>query len=93
MESAPELSVSCRPGADCTCKVILLVAVTPSPAAITVTVAEPVAALEEEVSVSVEAPLCVVEVPDCEANVTGLALQVAVTPLGSPLTLRVTGPL
>jgi hypothetical protein len=57
-----------------------------SPEAFTVTVAAPALAAEEAVKVSFEEPLSAV-------RVTGLALHEAVTPLGSPVTLRVTAPL
>jgi hypothetical protein len=63
-----------------------LLAVNPSPLAVTVIVADPTIAAEEEVSVNVEEPLSPV-------NVTGLPLHDAVTPLGSPLTLRLAAPL
>jgi hypothetical protein len=63
-----------------------LVAVRPSPLAVIVIVAEPTVAVIEGVSVSVLVPLS-------EESVTGLLLQVAVTPAGNPLAVRVTAPL
>lgn len=47
---------------------------------------EPTAAVDDAVSVSVDLPLSAV-------SVAGLPLQVAVTPTGSPLTLKLTVPL
>jgi hypothetical protein len=72
-------------GACVTAKVICLLAVKPSPLAVIVTVAEPADATVEAISVNVEDPLP-------PLSVTGLPLHDAVTPLGSPLTLRLTGP-
>jgi len=46
---------------------------------------EPTVAVDEAVKVNVDFPLSAV-------RVTGLLLHEAVTPLGSPLTLIVTGP-
>jgi hypothetical protein len=66
--------------------VTVRVAVNPSPLAVTVTVAEPTVAVEEAVKVSVLVPLS-------EESVKGLLLHAAVTPVGKPLTLRVTAPL
>jgi hypothetical protein len=54
--------------------------------AVTVIADEPAVAVEEAVSFNVEEPLS-------EVSVTGFLLHVAVTPEGSPLTLRVTAPL
>ena len=54
--------------------------------AVTVIVEEPIAAEDAAVSVSVDVPLC-------EVSVTGFLLHEAVTPEGSPLTLRFTAPL
>ena len=62
-----------------------MLAVSPSPFAVTVIVADPTVAMDEAVSVSVEEPLSPV-------NVTGLPLHDAVTPLGNPLTPSVTAP-
>ena len=59
---------------------------TPSPLAVTVTVAEVTAAVEDATSVSVDVPLS-------ELSGTGLLLQNGATPAGSPLKLRVTAPL
>jgi hypothetical protein len=63
-----------------------LVADTPSPVAVTVTVAGPTVADDEAAKVRVEDPAR-------ELNVTGLLLHEAVTPMGKPLTLRLTAPL
>jgi hypothetical protein len=72
-------------GAATTCTVICLLAETPSPPAVTVIVAEPAAPEDEAVSVSVEDPLSLL-------SVIGLLLHDAVTPLGSPLTVKLTAP-
>ena len=82
MEAVPTVNA----GACVTCTAICLLAVTPSPRAVTIMVAEPTYAANEAVSVKVEEPLS-------PFNVTGLPLHEAVTPLGRPLTLRLTGPL
>jgi hypothetical protein len=63
-----------------------LAAEIPSPAAVTVTVAVPAVVDDEAVNVRVDDPAS-------ELSVTGLLLHEAVTPLGKPLTLRVTAPL
>jgi hypothetical protein len=63
-----------------------LVAVKPSPLAVILTVAEPTVAADEANSVNVEEPFS-------PLSVTGLLLHEAVTPLGRPLTVRLTGPL
>jgi hypothetical protein len=73
-------------GAGATCNVICLLADNPSPLPVTVMVAEPTAAADVAVSESVEEPLC-------PLSVTGLLLHEAVTPLGSPLTVKLTAPL
>jgi hypothetical protein len=85
MESVLALSVSCTAGAWVTWTVICLLAVSPSPLAVTVIVADPTIATDEAVSVSVEEPLS-------PLNVTGLLLHDAVTPLGNPVALSVTAP-
>ena len=68
-----------------TCNCTLLVAVSPSPAAVTVTVEFPttVAVPAASVSVALAAP---------DTGLTGFADQLAVTPLGSPLRLRLKFP-
>ena len=58
----------------------------PSPVAVTVIGALPRAVEEAAVRVRVLAPVV-------EERVVGLPLQAAVTPVGSPETLRLTGPL
>ena len=85
IESVRAPSVNCTPGACDTCTVICLLAVNPSPLAVTVIVAVPTFAADEAVSFSVEEPFS-------PLSVTGLMLHAAVTPLGSPLTLRLTAP-
>jgi hypothetical protein len=62
-------------------------AVRPSPPAVTVTVAVPAAAAEEAARVKVEAPVRVLD-----EGVSGLALQLAVTPAGRPVTERLMFP-
>ena len=81
VEAAPIAS----DGDGATCTAICLLAVKPSPPAVTVMVAEPTYAAGEAVSVSVEEPLSAL-------SVTGFLLHEAVTPLGRPLTLSVTAP-
>jgi len=78
-------TVSKMPGACCTCATICLLAEMPSPLAVTVIVAEPNAAVDEAVKVSVDEPVSLF-------SVTGLLLHDAVTPAGKPLTLRLTAP-
>jgi len=78
-------TLNCTPGAAFTCNVICLVDAMLSPAAVTVTVAAPVTAVEDAVKVKVEDPASF-------ERVRGLVLQVAVTPVGMPVTLRDTGP-
>ena len=73
-------------GAATTCTVICLLAEAPSPPAVTVIVAVPAVAADEAVSVSVEEPLSLL-------SEIGLLLHDAATPLGSPLTVRLTAPL
>jgi len=85
IESDVAESASCSAAPCVTCKVTLLAADTPSPVAVTVTVAEPSFAGADAVNVSVLFALPAL-------SVSGLELHVAVTPLGSPLTLRVTAP-
>jgi hypothetical protein len=62
-----------------------LLAETASPVAVTVIVAEANDAADEAMSVSVEDPFSAL-------NVTGLPPHDAVTPLGNPVALSVTGP-
>ena len=81
-----EAAVIARDGAGATCTAICLLAVNPSPLPVTVIVADAWGALDDAVSESVEEPLS-------PLSVTGLLLHEAVTPLGSPLTLRLTAPL
>lgn len=78
-------NASCNPGACVTCRVICLVAVTPSPFAVTVIGVEPTGAVDPAVNVKVLLPLSA-------ESVTGLLLQPAVTPAGRPLTLKLTAP-
>jgi hypothetical protein len=78
-------TLNCTLGAAFTCKVICLLAETLSPVAVTVTVAEPVTADEDAAKVRVE-------VPDSFERVRGLVLQIAVAPVGRPVTLNVTAP-
>ena len=66
--------------------VICFVAITPSPFAVTVTVAVPTVADPVEISDRIVPPLSLL-------SVTGLLLQLVVTPLGSPLTLMLITPL
>jgi hypothetical protein len=66
--------------------VICLVAVTPSPLAVTVIAANPALAVEDAVNVSVDFPLS-------PLSVSGFLLHAAITPAGSPLTPRLTAPL
>ena len=77
---------SCTAGACCTASVICLVVETPSPVAVTVTVAEATVAAAVALKVNVDVPFWLV-------SVTGLLLNVDVTPLGNPLVLRLTVPL
>jgi hypothetical protein len=85
IEAAVGVTASVKPGAGVTCSVILPVAVSPSPLAVTVTVELP--APTDALAASVNVALA-----DPEAGLTGFADQVAVTPLGSPLKLRLTLP-
>ena len=85
MESVLALSVNCTAGAWVTWTVICLLAVNPSPLAVTVIAVEPAAAADEAVSVSVEEPLS-------PLSVSGFVLHDAVTPLGNPVTPSVTAP-
>jgi hypothetical protein len=59
--------------------------VSPSPVAVKVMVDEPVAAEADAASVSVEEPVSAV-------RASGLLLHEAVTPVGNPLTLKLTAP-
>jgi hypothetical protein len=68
-----------------TWSVTCFVAVTASPLAVTVIVAEPIFVVDAAVSVRVLVPVS-------EAKVTALLLHVAVTPVGNPLTARLTIP-
>lgn len=86
IDSVAAPSDSYNSGACCTCSAICFVAFNPSPLAVTVIVAEPTFAVEDAVSVSVDVPLS-------PLSVTGLLLHPAVTPLGSPLRLRLAAPL
>jgi hypothetical protein len=82
-DAAPRPIVS--PAACCTCTVTVFVDDTPSPVAVTVTGVELTAAVPAAVRVNVKLPLPLAsEIP--------FALHDAVTPLGSPLTLRATTP-
>jgi len=69
-----------------TCTTIVLLAVTPSPAALIVIVVDPATAVPAAVSVSVADPLS-------PLSVSGFLLHAAVTPAGNPLTLSVTAPM
>jgi len=60
-------------------------AVTPSPVAVTVTMAAPTVAVDEAVRVRVDERAS-------ETSVTGLTLHAAVTPVGNPLTVSVAAP-
>ena len=86
METEVGEAVNWIAGACCTCKAICLVAVKPSPLAVTVRVDEPTAAVDDAVRLSVAAPLS-------PLRVTEPLLQFAVTPLGRPVTPRLTAPL
>lgn len=74
-----EAGVTVSVGAAVTARVMVWLAVRPSPAAVTVRVAALVIAVEEA-AVKVR-----VSVLDPEAVVTELAVQEAVTPVGSPV--------
>lgn len=69
-----------------TCSVALLVAVSPSPLAVTVRVEAPTNAEAPAASVNVA-------LADPDAGLTGFDDQLAVTPLGNPLRLRLTFPM
>jgi hypothetical protein len=86
IDSEAELSPIVSPSACCTCTVTVLLAVTPSPVAVTVTGVELTVAAAAADRVSVELPLPF-------TSVIPFALHAAVTPLGNPLKLSVTGPL
>lgn len=81
-------TASVTPGACRTFKFTLWLVVRLSPAAVTVIVGELTEAEDEAVSVRVE-----VLVADPDEGVSGLALQLAVTPEGRPVTDRVMLPL
>ena len=85
MESDEAESASSSAGACVTCSVICLVAVRLSPLAVMVMVADASGADEAATSVSVLLPVS-------PLSVTVLLLQVAVTPVGRPLTVSVTAP-
>ena len=72
------------PGAACTCKLTLFVAVSPSPAAVIVTVAEATGAVLDAKSANVSEYEAA-----AEAVVNGFADHIAVTPAGKPLTENV----
>lgn len=72
------------PGAGVTAKVTCLLAVRPAPAAVTVIGVDATLAADETVKVNV----CVLLL-EADAGVCGFADQVAVTPLGKPVTLQV----
>ena len=73
-------TANATPRAGCTCKVMLLLAETPSPATVTTTVANDGGAVGDAVSVSVS-----LLVLTLAGGVAGLADHFAVTPVGSPL--------
>jgi hypothetical protein len=81
-------ATSCTPAACCTCNVTFWVTTRPSPVADTEIVAEPTVAVDEAVSVSVA-----LLVNTFDAGTIGLALQLAVTPVGRPLMERAMFPL
>jgi hypothetical protein len=83
--AAAGVAVKVKVGACVTCNVTLLVAVNPSPLAVTV---------NAELLTAVEAPAASVSVaiPDPDTGLTGFADQLAVTPLGRPLRLMLTLP-
>lgn len=85
IETAAGEAINVKLGAWVTCSVTLLVAVNPSPAAVTVSV---------ELPTAVAAPAAIVSVAlaDPDAGLTGFADHVAVIPLDNPLRLRLTFP-
>jgi hypothetical protein len=87
IETAVGEAANVKLGPCVTCSVTLLVAVKPSPLAVTVNVELPTAVEAPAASVSVALALA-----DPEAGLTGFADQLAVNPLGSPLRLRLTLP-
>jgi hypothetical protein len=81
MEMACGETVSSAPTAGCTCKVELLLALRPSPAAVTTKATELTGAPADAVSVNVSLLLLTLA-----GGVCGLADHFAVTPAGNPLT-------
>jgi len=86
IDTVVALSPIASPSACCTCTVTVFVAVTPSPVAVTITGVELTVAVDAACNVNVALPLPF-------ASAIPFALQVAVTPLGNPLTFNVTAPL